>query len=229
MFYIEDAMIWDGSHLGTYDETVILNKIKLYPCNIYSIYIKEYMKTPEWYAMHKSNDKYSCIIDEIKPIMGLTKIGTHSINIGSSLYTIYRTNGYPTLLKGLTIKTILNSFSSVRLISSSVYKMMVQDTFVFRMIVGLTSNCESSIMLVDGIPSSYRNKMDTKKDDSPNMSPSVMDKWFVDSVEDSIKRFVAHSVHTLTMRQSIQKVVKRLDPNLIWVENFILDRMLRIC
>ena len=221
MLFVIDDLEWDGSHIGDYDSDIILNTVAHYPYNMYLIYISNLMIEPRWVSMHKSDSKYPCIIDEIKTIMGITKIGTHSLLIKRTLYILYNVLSYPKLLRDLDVNQIEGLYLSQ-------LKVKVQDTFVFRMIVGLSSNQESSIILVNGCPSSYRNKIDLDEDKNPDISQIMVKKWFVDTIEDSIRRFIYPSERTFHMRQRIQVVINRIDKDLIWIDNFIMDRLLRI-
>lgn len=208
-----EPVMWDGSYLGSYDNSIIMNEVFSHPYNVYGLMMPGTNYIIHC-AMHRSKDKYPCIIDEIKPHFGLVKIGTHSITISGILYIIYNTNGVPLLL---------NDYRFGRYIPNE-YKKLVQDVFVFRMIVGLKTNFETSIMLVNNVPSSYRNSSpDT--DEPFNIPQSTQKQWFVDSISDSIYRLVSPSERTFYLCQKIQEVIYRIDKKMIWIQTSILNRL----
>jgi hypothetical protein len=211
-----DELDWNGSWLGTYTDSIVIKTVKAYPFSICYIYIEGLMETGTWVAKHQSKSAYPCIIDEIKTVFGMVKIGTHSITIKGKLYIIYNTMGPPMLL------------SNIQYSVTPEMKLQVQDTFVFRMIVGLNCNFESSICIVGGVPTSYRNRIDVNSDDGGAISNLMLNKWFTDSMRDSIKRMIAPSSRTWTARQRIQAVINRIDPQLIWIDNVIFDQMMKI-
>lgn len=210
---------WDGSHLGEYHESVVMARYDLFPYDLYILY--NHLLSSDYIicTMHASKNKYPCIVDEAKVVMGMVKIGTHSITIGRTLHIMYNTGKAPVLLKGVVPNRILlpNDF-----------KQMVQDVYVFRMIFGFGCNFDSSIMLVRGVPSSYRNNLDVRIEKGFDISNVVLDEWFVDSIANSKKRMISPSERTCHMRTKIQKVIRRIDPQLIWIDNQIIDRMFRI-
>lgn len=219
---------WDGTYLGKCEETCILGKLNTHPFKMYCLCISGCITTPTWYPMHQSKDAYPCIIDEIKTVMGLPKIGTHSLHIGNKLYILYNFHGHrPTLVSEVNLDMMTSKMSKQQY---NKFKTTMQDAFVFRMIVGLTLNSNSSIALCqDGSPTSYRNKIDIKKDDkSFEITEKCIKEWFVDTIQESVRRLIQPSVRTSLMRVRIQEVVNRIDPEYVWVDSMIVERIIRI-
>lgn len=211
-----DELEWDGTWLGSYSDSIILNTVKSYPFNISHIYIPQLMESGMWVARHQSKSVYPCVIDEIKSIFGMVKIGTHSITIKGKLYILYNTKGRPQLLSETDCEM------------TDEMKMRVQDVFVFRMIVGLNCNFESSICMINGIPTSYRNRVDVKEENDTSISNAMLKKWFVDSVGNSVRRMIKPSGRTFTARQRIQALIEKLDQDLIWLDNVIFNMMMKL-
>ncbi len=219
MLYIEDVMCWDGSHLGDFKEDIVLDKMRYHPYSLYNIHIPLYMQSPQWVLMHESKNKYPCVIDEIKPLFRLHKIGTHSIRIHSKLYIIYNIRA--------NIPLLLKYYIPERM--DDIFRRRIQDMFVFRMIVGLDCNCESSIIMINDVPSSLRNKLDIDSDDKKlTISTSMYNKWFVDEISDSISRFMTKNYREERLREDIRKIIKRIDTELMWMDNYIYARMNRV-
>jgi hypothetical protein len=213
-------LIWDGSYLGRFDKEDIISRKNMFPYNRYTVVVKmDGMSLTIDCTMATASNLYPCIVDEIKPILGLVKIGTHSVRYGKTLYIMYN---MPYECRLLTEDEAKTGEECTDL------KIMVQDTYVFRLVVGLGCNFDSSIALVNGVPTSYRCTCDIKGDMAPDMSRKAQQFWFVDSVKDSIHRMVACCGRSYTMRCKIQDVINRIDKSLIWLDNYIYGRFIQL-
>jgi hypothetical protein len=214
----EYPLVWDGSHLGQYPEEIMIERYDLFPYDLYRLHNPFNQGGSILCAMHSSKSKYPCIVDECKFVLGMSKIGTHSITIGRTLYIMYNIQYPPTLLRDVPPDIKCNDN----------FKRMVQDVYVFRLVFGLGCNFDSSIIVLNGIPSSYRNNLDISCEKGFEISDKALDEWFIDTIGHSMKRMIYISGRTNFMRWNIQKVINRIDKDLIWIDNQIIDRMLRL-
>src|SRR5579872_4194413 len=81
------AILWDGSFLGLYPRTIIVSstvvaKLTYWHLNLDGREIRV--------AARAVKDAFPCIVDELKTIFGLQKIGTHLIKVGGRLYLLIR-------------------------------------------------------------------------------------------------------------------------------------------
>jgi len=86
-----DPYIWNGTFLGSFDQSVILNQtdlnglkyvhISLWGFKSYGILVSSTQST---------NADLLCIYDELKEVFGLVKTGTHTLNIKGKKYVLYR-------------------------------------------------------------------------------------------------------------------------------------------
>lgn len=203
---------WDGSFIGHIDDFVV-KIVESFPGVKYKM-IK--LKTPTFVglvACHTIRDAYPSIIDELSEIFGFRKIGTHTVRWKKKLHIIYnmKQRYYP-ILKDYELHKRIN-------------KENLQDIIVFRCIMGLSCNWESSILRTkSGELVSHRNNVNSQKLHPVNISSAVMERCFVDEITDSLKRMKLLSIkETYSLRERIQLTINRIDPSLIWVENRIID------
>lgn len=211
---------WNGSFLGVFPESCIVDFSKSHPCNFYKVIIHDLNKTDGivfWSAMRRSKNKASSIIDEIKPIFGLPKIGTHSVCFGSTMYTMYRIDTQPILLKDYTG------------VVDAIFHKYVQYTFIFRLICGLNNNFETSIAVIDGIPVSYRDTINIRNIDHLNLPVILVNKWFNGSMSALTAEMLNRAGGTAIIRKHIQLIIGRIDRELIWMDNAIFQRIIALC
>lgn len=140
---------WDGSYLGEWEKNAIIKKEKIR--NQLFLLIRISKKSEIFIACRaiKTKDKFPCIVDEMKSIFNLKKIGTHSIKFGSSHYVIYKThwnfnedgNGIilPPLepLKNIPLNDPLRNELEVE----------IKKIIIYRDLLGLRGNIEPSILV----------------------------------------------------------------------------------
>ena len=209
------SLKWDGSFLGKFPLSCKLRVDNEYP------YSKVLLNLAPNYnvivRMHTCKNSYSCIVDELNPVFGKVKIGTHTLKIGTRLYTIYN-------LAQDTIVTLKD-------INTNDYytKQSAQDAFVFRVIVGLTIHAESALYIRDcGVVTSFRNRKDEADGCSQVIPMKTINKWFVDDYESSISRMVANAGGLHKVRPKVQKIINRLDPGLIYIDHLVYDNITKL-
>jgi len=187
---------WNGSYIGVID---VLSIDKGYP---YKFIEFKWNNSLYSAAFHLATNVYACLVDEIAPLFRLPKLGTHVAKWNGKSYVIYKmSSGQPRLLTNaaqdkMTIKR----------------KRQIQDVFVFRMIMGLGTNSENSIIITKYGPASYRNRLDFRKPcQSHYISDSISKHWFVDGFSNSFKRMgVLEEEDIFKLRKGISEIIKRL-------------------
>jgi hypothetical protein len=199
-----------------------------------------YVKTIYWKIINKnqeeicmirpmSNGTLSCLIDEIKPIFSLQKIGTHWIKYNNKKLILLKVN---LNAEGCVIFDLtLDLLPYKEKLAHEVRKI-----FVFRELLGMSKSYDTSIILKKAkreiIPISFY---------EPNMVPScgkspipktVLEKWFKDvSIDEMVKKMLKidsskEIVNVLyKLRLEIEKVVERCDRNSITFVDEILSRV----
>lgn len=198
-----------------------------------------YNKTIYWRVIHNEKEQYCmvrsmsngilpCLIDEIKPIFDLEKIGTHWTKYNNKKLLLLKVNVNVT---GSIIYDLhLDIFPFNEKLCHEVQKI-----FAFRNLLGMSKSYETSIILRKInkyiVPISYY---------EPNMEPSsegkipntVLDKWFKNiSIEEVVKNMlkikdlkeIANILHAF--RSKLEKVVKRCDNSSITFVDEIISRI----
>lgn len=203
---------WNGEHIGTLSP----ENIKLCIKKTYLISIEGQDYT---IMMSRTNDGYPCIVDELANIFGFRKCGSNTVNYGKFRYVIYNIDDLnPITIKSLTPKDITQEF-----------KILVQDMLVFRLIMGVTNNNDSSLLLIDNNPVSINNNRpkDSLTRSFPIISNAVINRWFIDDYKASLNRILCGR-DLSEIRQEIQLVINRINCDLIFLENDIVGRILSI-
>jgi len=206
---------WDGSYLGRFPISCKIVVVKEFP------YSKCVLELVEGYQIivrfHTCKNSYACIVDELNTIFGKVKIGTHTLRLGSTLYTIYNLP-QEKLVKLKDCQPVSDDF-----------KISAQDVFVYRVVVGLTIHSESSIYIHPfGGVTSYRNNKEVITGVSQSIPIMTMDKWFFDDYESSISRMVCNAGGLHKVRTKVQNVIRRIDKNMIWLDHLIYDNITKL-
>lgn len=205
---------WDGSHLGNIDEMVTEEK---HARPLKYLYLKG-NGFDQWISYHKSDTLLPCIIDEMAPIFTIRKIGTHSARLNDKLIIIYNTpeeygdiSKYPRDL--MTID----------------FKLRVQDVLAFRLFAGLGLNWPTSIVIKGGYPCSYNNKVAKTGPNTTKISITTTCTMFVDDISDTKKRMnIDTPEEVFALQSQIQEIISRINKQLFWYENFIIDSINRL-
>lgn len=219
---------WDGT-----DVTDLISK-----CDIYGA---KFNKLNYWVIQHPDYDdqvcivrstkcSLGCLVDELKPVFGLPKLGTHWCRLGNKVYILIRCvkNTDGSIKEELTLNMLGSS-------SSSLLTLQIQEIFAFRELLGVTCSYESSIIIREGKAgpypiSFYEPNMATE--DTKVIPFTVLEKWFVDtSMDEVVKRLCrVNNINRLPtvlheLRTSIEEVIDRVDRRAITYKNCIVNRI----
>lgn len=212
-----ETLKWDGSHLGTWHPqdieitkngkaTVWLNKT----LNIKMIAIN-------------SKSCYPCIVDELKPLFGLVKIGTHMVCFKGKSYLLQ-----PFIAeKELTVKELGTVPPYLRA--------QIQDIYAFRFLMGVSQSDDRHISIrttVHGQKYALSCCEATEGKGTKALSQTVTNKWFKNSDLNKILTCMlqcpADSTPTSIIekyRSKIGEVILRINKDFVLLEDSIIRRI----
>lgn len=223
---------WDGT-----DITELISK-----CDIYGA---KFNRLKYWVIQHtnhesgkaseetcivkSSKNSLSCLADELKPVFGLPKLGTHWCRLNAKTYILVKCNrtteGY--IKEEITLNMID--------VSTSLLKLQIQEVFAFRELLGVTCSFESSIVIREGksgyYPISFQ-EPSMATGDSKVIPFTILDKWFDDtSMDIVVKRLCRiNNIERLStvlheLRNQIEYIIERVDRRMITYKNCIINRI----
>lgn len=239
-------LLWDGSHLGDFKTNIIDRKIKFENMNYFLLKLNMNFDLKILCRARRVYDKLPCIIDEIKPVFGIEKMGSHSIKIGKSLYVIYKTE-WDTKNNDIEINIgeplhKIPKLDSIRISAEFEIKCML----AFRDLVGL--ECYESCIIIDKENKKMvtlkehvsKGNTDTIIDSFSNISPSINKLWFAKNdltyyVNFMIGNIISYNgsefkykslIETyLRLHTFIEKTADRIDKKHIWIVNYVTTRL----
>lgn len=213
---------WDGSYLGSYSRSSIVRKVKRSPLDLYELRLETTTGGGSSgdlvrlrCAMHVTRTSLPCIIDELAPLYGVGKVGTHTAKFGTVTYALYRTDesgDYTTLAEceGPYSDAFVESVSRV---------------LTFRMVMGQVRNTESSIIVRGGVPLSIRNDHVPTTDEAIHLGARAARHWLTEGTSHVVRRMRSGRGTSATLRSATQDTIHRIDGELIWFDNIVTMRM----
>jgi len=218
---------WDGSDITEFinsEETFI--REAEYKKNTYWVIING--EETEICLARTSTSTLPCLIDEMKPIFGLEKVGSHWFKFKGKNMLINKLEIVDgCILEELTLKDIKYSKK---------LELEVQKIYIFRELLGMSKNFDSSVIL--------RNKKYFMKPISfyePNMMPSknsivlantILEKWFSNTTVDEVvlKMFKVDKIENLAtvlsyIKIKLDKIVERVNPESVTHVDEIVSRI----
>lgn len=178
----------------------------------------------------KSKNPIPCLIDELKPVFGLQKLGTHWCRFKGKVKILIRC----VLNEEGHIKEEIN-LNMIDVVSS-LLKMQIQEIFAFRELLGITCSYTSSIILRDSRDGSvypvsfYEPNMVF---DQKVIPVTVLEKWFDDdmTIDMTVQRLMKiRDINQIgvvlhNIRNKIEETIERVDRRTIGFEAQILGRI----
>lgn len=209
---------WDGSYLGKYDKSIIQWKLITQRATYVNLKLGVTEVTG---SIKKVKSCIPCIIDELKPLFGCRKSGTHHFYLGKVLYML--TSAVVTEA-GIQEDYRLDEFKTKTSKVSTFPDFLryeVQKTYVFRTLIGLTSNFDRSlrVRIINNmvyILSFCENIINPEV--NRNISQAVGKYWFFDTNSNEVlqKMFnveTTDDIHVVLyqLRSDIESVIKRIN------------------
>lgn len=215
---------WDGSSLGEHPQSVVVQSTVV---GKITYWLLEINNERALCSVKKSIGTYMCVVDEMKPLFGLQKLGTHRIKIKKE-YVLTREvegeDGKP------VIDPVLSTIPAERVES---VRTEVQKILAYRDLLGIASSFERNIVLRDNCPISVREYSTVlDKSNTGILSKRLLDKWFVErEVCEVIKKIAEYRGNpqrcVANLRERMEGVINRVDKEWIWYSGFIVDRLMR--
>jgi len=162
------------------------------------------------------------ISDELKPLFNLPKVGRHCVAVGNKKYIMSRYYGHEFQLEQKYIKVFPQLGNSIKL------------CYTFRWILGLTLSSDSSMIvrkypneLITAISYKEINLDYTDLKRGSKLSQKCLRQWFNDSNEEinNTVKLMINDRDLSLLRFDIDRVVRRVDKNMVWWTAFILERL----
>lgn len=235
----KNPFLWDGSDLGNILDENIKAITEVDDVTYWKISLNE---QEEICIVRRISTTCPCLIDELKLIFGLPKLGTHRVTYQNKLLLLIKAtvNKEGCIEKEIT----LDNFSLPHILNNNTFISRVQELLVFRDLLGISKSYEKSIIIrwrYDSSESAYRPYPVSFYE--PGMKPfiknriipkNISDKWFSknDSDISSVTRRLLNvsKVEDIpdaiyNLRINIEKTIERVDRTLIFYVTFILDRI----
>lgn len=220
------AIVWNGSFLGEFSKDAIQfkeirGKDRYWTLNL---------GTPITCRVKQIPSSFPTLIDELKPVFGLPKLGTHQIRIESKNYLLIKCPE-----PGVT-EVPLNQFIP----GSSQYilfRRQIQELLAFRDVLAVSSTYESSLRVRlqprrPPVPMSYREPKMAFDASRSIISSRLHRRWFSDITIDQTLARMIHldpedvSAGIAEFRSQLEATISRIDRSLIWCSAFIMERLM---
>ena len=238
----KEDLLWNGSYLGEiYEEDI---KVEQEIGNSKYWCVKIYDQEVICIARTISS-AIPCIIDELKEIFDIPKLGTHYLKYKHNLYILIRPRWTITTESNETIQEeeTLKMCRSKRL-NTEEFRKKVREMYTFRDTLGITKTYDSSILVrwlkytdEEGLirylpfPMSFY-EPNINMSDEMILPQTVYDKWFDDYtpgfiLKNMLKAYTESDVGNVVTRTrfDIAKTINRIEPKLIYLESYISNRI----
>jgi hypothetical protein len=176
---------WDGSELKGFIDENIIEKIVI---RTFEYWVISYNNERTVALIRKTKCYTPCIVDELKVLFGLQKLGTHYVKNGAT-YTILIRARTDTSGKDVITEYTLNNVD-IKSIDDDI-KSQIKQTYVFRDLLCLTKSTDSSLIIrktpqqdfyvVSLIDSAIKLKKILDINKSTYLPEAVFKKWFKDN------------------------------------------------
>lgn len=178
-----------------------------------------------------NNESLPCIIDEIKPLFGLPKVGSHWCKLFGKHRVLLRCTDNDIIREDIA----LNKLDMTVVKKNQILFYQIQELFTFRELLGITQSFNSNVVVrTDGknvYPLSI-NESSMVIDDSNVLPTTVLDLWFEDTSVDKValRLLKVRSINDIKnihkLRSDIEKVIERVDRRNIIYASYIVTRII---
>ncbi len=213
---------WDGSDLG--DLSPFLRGFDSNPRA--SMLALQSTKEILWVRLYRLDDELPLILDELKELFGVPKLGRHRALLSGKSVMLER------IASGLVLnlKELLEQ-REIKQIGAKLQR-QIRRAYAFRWLVGMSQNFDSclSVNWSEQSCSPYR---DTAVTSTPyklsrrNVPLVAIDKWFGDDQElltSTIQAMIGKQ-NPIELRFKIEAVIKRLAKRFVWLTHLIIGRL----
>ncbi len=233
--YVNSSLKWDCSSIGHF------NKLKVTTWKYDNVrYSNIYLPLePESNTqnlicciMKRSKTLFPCIIEEIKELFELPRIGMHSIKIGKVTYILY----YVPIIndESIVLENYLYKLPKKDILrENSVFRLGMQKSIIFNDIMHINKMSEYNVVIRRNYPVlTNLNESFLMKDPELNKqsySKSFINRYFSEDELPSdifkimMKKYNKKSAKALEDRlsSSVEKIIRKYDKDLLWLKNVI--------
>jgi hypothetical protein len=221
---------WNGSYLGEFSKDAILSTDGHSNNHDNDKYWTLQLGAPVTCRVKTTKTSFPNVIDELKSLFGLPKLGTHQIRINHKNYVLIRCPE-----SGVT-EVPLNQFTP-ELSHYPLFRRQVQEILIFRDILAVPVTFESSLRVRQQprrhpVPISYREPSMSFNPSKPILSAMLQNRWLNDAnVNQILTRMVRIDPEDVSsgiseFRSNVETVISRVDKSLIWCSAFIIERLM---
>lgn len=218
---------WDGSYLGQVERKDIEWELKTKRGKYFKIKIDGNDITCQFKT---SKTALPCIIDELKPLFGLEKLGTHYVKINTTKYILIRTKLFVDM-GGIEEDYGLNELVKNKEVFDEDFIKKVQKIYIFRNILNVSSTFDRSIRVrfdenEKMYPLSFT-EIKMEPDKRKPLSAVCIRRWF-DKDETLYKTILSDMLNItgetsiLSFRNEMDKVFSRVSTDSVAYKNSIL-------
>ena len=197
----------------------------------------------ETILVKSSSHTFACLVDELKPVFGLEKVGTHWVKLHGKIYILFKPekDRRNVIIEELTLneykkdKNDENDKNHEYKYDKN-FEREVRKIFLFREIIGVPRNTEKNIILrIKGLyvqPISFYEANLNPRVDGKVLSNIILDRWFKDVDLDKAvsELFQITSIEQindilLPLEQKLREIIERTDPSSVMFVGEILSRV----
>jgi hypothetical protein len=227
---------WDGTFLGKIEKSQILEVTKFKGDTYWKL---QYSDVTVFVMAKSSEHTFACIIDELKPIFNIPKLGTHYCKLGSKIFILIRV--YCINVNNILVDVKLKELK----FDDPLFNEKVKTIYAFREMLGITVSTGNSIRVrrseIDDFKSS--NELDYYDPISfrePNFSfeKSIISKSVLKTVFNNEYKCLIKYIHHLLnisckadiknvliqMSNTFESVIRAVDPTYLWITNELIMR-----
>lgn len=229
-YLVDRRLPWDGTYIGCYSTDNIISQLQWKN----NWYVKLQLGESGHIIMgilKKFSNIFPILVDEMKTVFGLEKMGTHLLIIDKVRYIIYRIPHRQSGLKGeFTIEPTLKEFP-LGDITKEMYN-SIQENLVFRDLLGIASTFERNILIRGNISISTREISCTASKHSSILPREIINKWFTETtIPEVARRMVRYHTYESPSqvisiyRDKIEIIINKIDKEWIWYSGMIIDKL----
>lgn len=247
-----NPFVWDGSDLGMIHASSIIGSGVSQLGDTY--WVLDIGGHRAVCIVKRLKTTFPLVVDELKPIFGLPKLGTHRIMVGHQAYLLIRAPPMDPRSNELTEdipldlideKTTLQGPSGTfRPHDDTLFIHQVRELFAFRELLGVSSSYEKSIRVRVGsasttegarpYPISYIEATMVPHQEKRMTPETVMKRWFRGQSMDHVVAQLLDitergeiSAKLANLRGRLEEVIRRVDAQSIWVSLYIIERAMK--
>jgi len=233
---LNNYLKWDNTHLGIYEENVIIGVLNHNDIIYHSIRINNGII---YCIAVKTKNLFPCIVEDIKDIFGIKRRGIHQIKLGLNDYILYYVpvSTYSEIINETPLSH-LDRNHELRI--DKEFSNNVRKLLAFNDILSLSDTSEKNIIIRKDennifipIGTNIITTSIIKGKDHSVLPNAIFTKWFGEKfmISNIIYEMISNKNHkTLSMligdiRTEINKIIYKYDSDYIWYSCFIIERL----